>query len=63
MHIFVSLRLHQQLTKHDREAILGGALAFGGDYRNDLTMDVTHLITMVPEGVCIRSMSLHSFSI
>ncbi|KAI8580609.1 hypothetical protein K450DRAFT_236426 [Umbelopsis ramanniana AG] len=38
------------LTKQDREAILGGALAFGGDYRNDLTVDVTHLITMVPEG-------------
>jgi hypothetical protein len=44
--------VHIQLTKHDREAILGGALAFGGDYRNDLTVDVTHLITMVPEGVC-----------
>ncbi|KAM3588887.1 regulator of Ty1 Transposition [Umbelopsis sp. WA50703] len=38
------------LTKHDREVVLGGAVAFGADYRNDLTVDVTHLITMAAEG-------------
>ncbi|KAF7726703.1 hypothetical protein EC973_008477 [Apophysomyces ossiformis] len=38
------------LPKSDRESIYGGLLALGGQYREDLTAEVTHLVCLKPEG-------------
>ncbi|KAG0170496.1 hypothetical protein DFQ28_001810 [Apophysomyces sp. BC1034] len=39
-----------KIPKRDREAIFGGLLALGGQYREDLTSDVTHLVCLTQEG-------------
>ncbi|KAF7722799.1 hypothetical protein EC973_002683 [Apophysomyces ossiformis] len=38
------------LPAYDREAIFGGVLAMGGQYREDLVQDVTHLVCLAPDG-------------
>ncbi|RUS22348.1 hypothetical protein BC937DRAFT_89621 [Endogone sp. FLAS-F59071] len=38
------------LPKKDREALFGGVSAFGGQFRSGLTLDVTHLVSLAPEG-------------
>ncbi|KAI8388231.1 uncharacterized protein BYT42DRAFT_611301 [Radiomyces spectabilis] len=38
------------LPTADREAIYGGVMALGGQFREDLTQDVTHLACLAPQG-------------
>ncbi|ORZ17810.1 hypothetical protein BCR42DRAFT_490503 [Absidia repens] len=38
------------IPKRDQEAIFGATIALGGQYRENLTSDVTHLVCLAPEG-------------
>ncbi|CAO3598380.1 unnamed protein product [Absidia cylindrospora] len=38
------------IPTRDQEAIFGATLALGGQYRENLTSDVTHLVCLAPEG-------------
>ena len=42
----------QQIPKGDREAIAAGIQSLGGQWRNALTKEVTHLFALAPGGVC-----------
>jgi len=42
-----------QLWGRDRDIIAAAVQTFGGQFRRSLTPDVTHLVLLRPEGVCI----------